>query len=257
MESASQQELLDALKSSDPSRKEMAICEIGNREDPALLPPLFEILDDPSERIRWRTLQSIGKLGASGTDDRVLDLLKDSSSRVRGEAARVVGLAGRKELAPALAPLLEDANLQVRCRAIEGLGEIGDPGEGLAEQIVASLQDSDNRIRMHSALALGKCRHAPACSPLLDSLRDPSHNVRGLAAWALGNLGDERAIGALIEALEDEGESVRLYAYSALDAFGPKALPALEKARKHEDKSVRAVVDRLIEDISSDDGEDD
>ena len=66
MESASLQELLEALKSPDSAKKEMAISEIGNREDPALLPHLFEILDDPSERIRWRTLQSIGKLGASG-----------------------------------------------------------------------------------------------------------------------------------------------------------------------------------------------
>ncbi len=86
-----------------------------------------------------------------------------------------------------------------------------------------------------------KCRHAPACSPLMDSLRDPSHNVRGLSAWALGNLGDERAIEALINALEDEGESVRLYAYQALDAFGPKALPGLENAREGKDRSVRAV----------------
>ena len=257
MEFASLRELIDALKSTDPARKEMAITEIGNREDPALLPHLFEILDDPSDRIRWRTLQSIGKLGAAGADDRVLVLLKDASSVVRGEAARVVGLAGRKEHAPALAPLLEDQDLQVRCRAIEALGEIREPGEDISEQIVAFLQDSDNRIRMHSALALGKCRHAPARSPLMDSLRDPSHNVRGLSAWALGNLGDERAIEALIDALDDEGESVRLYAYQALDAFGPKALPALGKARNHEDKSVRAVVDRLIEDISSEDGEED
>ena len=255
MEHASQQELLDALKSSDPSRKEMAITEIGNREDPALLPHLFEILDDPSDRIRWRTLQSIGKLGASGADDRVLVLLNDASSVVRGEAARVVGLAGRKEHAPALAPLLEDQDLQVRCRAIEALGEIQEPGEGLSEQMVAFLQDPDSRIRMHSALALGKCRHGPACFPLMDSLRDPSHNVRGLSAWALGNLRDERAIEALIDALDDEGESVRLYAYQALDAFGQKALPGLEKAREGKDKSVRAVVDRLIEDISSEDGD--
>ena len=108
MEYASQQELLDALRSPDPARREMAISEIGNREDPALLPHLFEILDDPSDRIRWRTLQSIGKLGASGVDDRVLGLLNDPSLQVRGEAARVVGLAGRKEHAPALAPLLLD-----------------------------------------------------------------------------------------------------------------------------------------------------
>jgi HEAT repeat protein len=91
----------------------------------------------------------------------------------------------------------------------------------------------------------------------MDSLRDPSHNVRGLSAWALGNLGDERAIEALIDALDDEGESVRLYAYQALDAFGPKALPGLESAREGKDRSVRAVVDRLIEDISSEDGEED
>jgi len=171
--------------------------------------------------------------------------------------ARVVGLAGRKEHAATLAPLLEDQDLQVRCRTIEALGEIREPGEDLSERMLTFLQDSDSRIRMHVALALGKCRYAPACSPLMDSLRDSNHNVRGLSAWALGNLGDERAIEALIDALEDDGESVRLYAYQALDAFGPMALPALENAREGKDKTLKALVERLIEDISSEDGEED
>ena len=174
---------------------------------------------------------------------------------MRGEAARVVGLAGMKEHAPALAPLLEDQDLQVRCRAIEALGEIGEPGDELSEKILAFLEDEDSRIRMHSALALGKCRYAAACSTLIDTLGDPNHNVRGLSAWSLGNLGDERAIQALIGALEDDGESVRIYAYQALDAFGPKALPELENARQARSRDVRALVGRLIEDITSENGE--
>ncbi len=50
-----------------------------------------------------------------------------------------------------------------------------------------------------------------------------------------------------VEVLEDDGESVRIYAYQALDAFGPKALPTLEKARTRKDGSIRALLDRLFE----------
>jgi HEAT repeat protein len=147
--------------------------------------------------------------------------------------------------------------LQVRCRAIEALGEIKEPGEVLSDRLIVFLKDSDSRIRMHAALALGKCRHTPAFSTLMESLGDSNHNVRGLSAWSLGNLGDERAVEALIHALEDDGESVRIYAYQALDAFGARALTGLEKARTHAEPSVRSLVERLIEDISSEGGEED
>ena len=189
MEFASRQELLEAMKSPDPARRERAICEAGMLEDPSLLPHLFETIDDPSPRIRWRALQSIGRLGASEAGDRVLGLLEDTSSLVRAEAARVVGLGGRKEHTPSLSPLLEDDDLQVRCRAIEAVGEIGEPVGDLLERIVTLLRDGDSRIRMHAALALGKCRHTRALPQLVRALRDPSHNVRGLSAWSLGNLG--------------------------------------------------------------------
>jgi HEAT repeat protein len=251
MEFTSRQELLEALKSSDPSKREKAICEAGTLDDPSLLPHLLEFLNDPTPRIRWRTLQSIGKLGAQGKAGEVLGLLKDESPLVRAEAAKVIGLSGETGHAPALSPLLEDQDLQVRCRTIEALGELGEPGKDLLERILTLLQEEDKGIRMHAAMALGKCRYVPALPQLTHhALQDPSHNVRGLSAWSLGNLGDERAIDPLIDALGDDGESVRIYAYQALSSFGNKALPALKSAQAAKGESIRPHVERLLEDLS-------
>jgi HEAT repeat protein len=117
--------------------------------------------------------------------------------------------------------------------------------------MVTLLQDSDSRIRMHAAMALGKCRYLPALSDLTQALQDANHNVRGLSAWSLGNLGDEEAIDPLIDALEDEGEFVRIYAYQALSAFGQKALAALRRASTRKGESIRPLVERLLEEISA------
>lgn len=254
MESASLEELLDALQSPDPGHREAAAREMGNREDPGFLPHLLGVLQDPSEKVRWRSLQSVAKLGFAEPDEKILGLLSDASARVRAEAAKLIGLAGRKEQANALIPLLDDPDVRVRYRAIEALGEIAGPGEEARGRIADMLEDGDNNIRLHAALALGKWRDRSALSLLVPGLGDPNPNVRGAAAWSLGNLGDERAIEPLVRALEDGGESVRVCAYRALDAFGPKALPALEEARARTDGAFRAILDRLIEDITE--GED-
>lgn len=254
MESASREELLDALHSPDPGQREAAAREMGNREDPGFLPHLLGVLQDPSERVRWRSLQSMAKLGFAEADERILGLLSDASARVRAEAAKLIGLAGRTEQAHSLVPLVDDPDVRVRCRAIEALGEIDGPGEETRGRIAALLEDRDSNIRMHAALALGKWRLASALPLLVCGLADPNPNVRGAAAWSLGNLGDERAVEPLVRALEDGGESVRVCAYRALDAFGPKALPALGEARGRTDGAFRAILDRLIEDITE--GED-
>jgi len=254
MEFSTVEDLITALKDSDPARREEAAYEIGCMEDPSLLPHLENMIRDPSHRVRWRVLQSMGKLGPSHLPDDFPALLKDESSLVRAEAAKVLGLTADKAHAHGLLQLFDDEDLQVRCRAIEAIGELGADDESFMSRVLLLLQDEDTGIRMQAALALGTCRYLPALPNLLVSLEDRSPNVRGFAAWAVGNLGHEQAIEPLVRALDDAGEHVRIYAYQAIASFGKKALLELEKALARCDGASKLLVESLIEDVLTEEG---
>jgi len=247
MESASRETLIDRIRDPDPARRDEAAYQMGTSGDPSFLPFLEQILDDSDPKVRWRAAQAIGKLDLPTPSEKILPLLRDSSAQVRAEAATILGRSGLKEHVRALSPLLEDPDLQVRYKTIEALGEIREVDGHTLDRIVAFLDDPQGSIRMHAALALGKCRHPAAAPALIRRLKDPLHTVRGPAAWSLGELREEIALQPLVQALQDEGEFVRIYVYQAISAFGKKAIPVLEKELAG--AGSRALIERLLDDI--------
>jgi HEAT repeat protein len=125
---------------------------------------------------------------------------------VRGIAAASLGKAGVQDNRPVLQALTRDASWQVRAGAVEGLLRLGD-----ASAI---------------PLAIDLARHA-----------DPS--VRGAVAQALSLTSDKRAIEALETLLQDRQPFPRLMAAKALGNVSTAPLPALLKALRDADDTVR------------------
>jgi HEAT repeat protein len=92
-----------------------------------------------------------------------------------------------------------------------------------ARDLVGRLQDPDELIRLHAALALGSLgEEARPAVPVLTALLYCENVLdRRAAAWALRDLGEvaEEAEEALLEALEDGDEQVRDLAEQALEAI--------------------------------------
>lgn len=246
---ATKDELIEHIQDPDPARRAEAAYQMGIRGDPTFLPFLEQALGDPDSKVRWRSVQALGRMELPRKLHGVFRLLKDEAARVRAAAATVLGQWGGDEAVQALSCLLDDPDQEVRYRTIEALGEIRGLGTELLERIVSLLEDPDGNIRMHAALALGKCKYRPAARLLLKRLNDPLHTVRGPAAWSLGEIGDENTLAALFGALADEGEYVRIYAYQAIAAFGQRALPLLEASLPQASSVLRPILERLREDL--------
>lgn len=96
--------------------------------------------------------------------------------------------------------------------------EMADGRKGLAE-LISSLGDEDEVVRLDSAYALGSFG-PPAVPALLEALDDTRQEGSNPAAFALAAVGDP-AVPALIEALEHEDKTIRACAAYALGNIPP------------------------------------
>jgi len=164
------------------------------------IPGLISALRHPDTGIQWKAAAALGSLGP----DAIHHLIGGLSTR----------------------------NRAVKLGIIEALGEIRDP---LAvEPLIAHLCDPSVEIRWEAALALGETGDERAVAPLIPGLRDPDRYVRYGTALALGKLGWVPA---------DPGEEayrlLGLQDWAGLAALGPPAVPALCRALKDREKTVR------------------
>lgn len=79
----------------------------------------------------------------------------------------------------------------------------------LVEPLLASLTDSDWRVRAYAAWALGQSGDARAIAALLPLLDESNWRVRAMAAHALANLADPASERAMLSHLDDPAWQVR------------------------------------------------
>jgi len=160
------------------TRVRLGIIEaLGDIGDPHAAPALQGILaGDPGSEIRWAAALALGNLGGTGTIPSLVKALVDPDKYVRFGAVtslgklgwepgsneeRALSLIARQEWPPLLplgsqaaGPLLRatrDRDPSIRARAMEVLGEIGDPvGSEACDPL---LRDPDDGVRWRATLA--------------------------------------------------------------------------------------------------------
>jgi hypothetical protein len=97
------------------------------------------------------------------------------------------------------------------------------------EDVERSLrEDRSYKLRVSSALILGRLGQSRSIAPLIGALEDSHPAVRASAARALGQIGSPIARDAVLRALRDSAPVVRNMARQALRRLGPPdELPAL------------------------------
>jgi HEAT repeat protein len=185
-------EAIDELLRQLPSRHravKLGIIEaLGEIRDPRAVEPLIRELRDRSVEVRWETGLALGEIGDARAVEPLLAGLRDPDRYVRygtalalrklgwepanGEerAHELLGLQdwdGLRALGsaaiPALSTALGDREKSVRARAVQVLGEIGDPGATPA--IMRALRDGEDEVRWQAVLAGPRCGIPPMYLP--------------------------------------------------------------------------------------------
>lgn len=176
----------------------------------------------------------------------VVAALKEADTLVRLGAAKA--LARRPALpAEAIEPLIgamSDRVDDVREAAIEALTASG----AASPKVVAALLKATNHpldnVRAASVKALGRLalKDSHVTRAVIVCLKDKVHAVRAGAAEALGGMGPDApgAIDALVAMLKGNKYDLKPVCVSSLAKIGPAAIPALRKALRQEDGSMRA-----------------
>ncbi len=201
--------LIDALQTEpDPFIREdltYALTRIGH----ASVPALIALLHDERAEVRDQAAHVLGKIGHADAVDPLIAALDDAAPAVIAKAAFALHQIGAVGAIPALVARLDHADQavqtmlidvlthfgsaavpalaqaaahdhwEVRERAIEILGNIGDPAALPA--LTNVLSDADWRIRFAAVNALGQIDGATASDALRAMLKDADARVHKLA----------------------------------------------------------------------------
>ena len=244
------EELIDALKGSEPNLRKIAAEALGQIGDVRAVEPLIVRLKDTdkfvcnatarvlgeigdvravepllriaaiamtqfdmdSQNLGHAALWALDKIGASAVEP-LIAALNDRQDGVRAAAAKTLEKVGDGRAVEPLIAKLSDKSHFVREAAAEALGQIGDARAVPA--LLAARYETSSILPNIAYKALGKIGGVNAVEPLIAALK----NGESRAAEALGEIGDVRAVGPLIAALKDGSREARVNAARALGAL--------------------------------------
>ena len=279
---AARDELVACLDDDDPTVRALACDALARTSDPAAVPALFRLLEDPDARVGQAALGAIQSLGSDETRRLALSAASSPDARLRRAALRIIGYFGYPEGLSALADGARASDDKLRDAAIAGLPFVDDPralealleaagadssrtrtaavralghtsGEHRArEQLRAALDDADPWVRYYACQALGRLKDDDSTPKIAGLLSDGFGQVRVAAVEALAHLQGADAFDALTGVLTSN--DVDLYR-AALVALGsskrPAALPHLLSALASQDAATRLVALSALADLGS------
>ena len=175
---------------------------------------------------------------------RLLELLKDEDQTISGEVPPMLAAMG-KPAVPALVEALKHDETSVRYGAARALARMKkEEAREAIPALVDAMNDKLNMVRFEAGRALVAI--GPESIPsVIQGLKRPERNVRYHSAIVLSLFGPEAkdAVGALTAALSGDKDSfIRAKAADALgnmEAIAKPAMPAILKAQRDDDISVR------------------
>ena len=165
----------------------------------------------------------------SGSEPAVIAMLKSDDQDVRIAALQALGHVGRRESALPLAQAAAAATGAEQDAARKSLARLR--GEGIDEEILATLEGSSPSLRVNLIRALAARQYRVAIPVLLGEARHEDESVRAAAFEALGALASESDAAALVALLVNaEPEAVRDAAIDATVAVCRRIEDAVQRA---------------------------
>jgi HEAT repeat protein/cyclophilin family peptidyl-prolyl cis-trans isomerase len=190
--------------------------------DPAAVPYLDALADDPSAEVRYWAVRGLtgpradsSTVGAAAARAKLMESVGDIDRRIQTEATRALG--GYTDLSSLiqLTVLLEEKDMWVAVSAAEALGGRGDGARGAIAQVTAATTPGHPAALRATAIeALANIWLAAAIKPALAMANDTSLTVRLAATNALAKLGVS-ARPALVKLRTDANLEIRTIANTA------------------------------------------
>ena len=167
-------------------RKVAAAQTFAEIKDPATIPALAGLLNEPLPVLREEGARALGAIGGKQPVEPLIASLKDRDPKVRKASAYALGSIGD---ARAISPLglclgqpAQDSD--VRQEALEPLSKLG-----AVEPLIAALGDGDFLIRYWAAIRLGEKKDNRAIGPLIAALgKATTQDLKTVTARALWSI---------------------------------------------------------------------
>ena len=213
------------------------------RSDPQALAAIQDMMNDPSEDVRWWSIDSLADIDSKESIPLLMNMLDDSSAKVRREVINSLGRLGASDAGPQIAGFLDSEDPETRAYAADAIGKV--KFAGASEALVASLEDKNGRVRSEAIWSLaeiGAKNAAPALRKIYNE--DPGDN-RYTLVRSLKMLGDNEPFNAEFkrlsaQAIESEDQNKRTEAIRNLTYFAKsEAKGIFEQLQKDPNKRVR------------------
>ncbi len=204
--------LLGALSDPTDKAREWAPWLLGRMPSEAALPPLHALLADPSVKFRKS----------------IVAALRDIQSKT--------------SVSPLISVVTHDENDEVRMRAIQCLGELGDPQA--AAIVTQALDDENPEVRFYAAGAAGALGIENAKPRLRKMLKQGVGREMLTAVGALCKMKDTDSIPLILEHLDTDNETVAFYMMQGLVEL--EAESEILKLKKNGNELVRSVAERAL-----------
>ena len=212
------------------------------RSDPEALAAIQDMMNDPSEDVRWWSIDTLADINSKESIPLLMNMLNDSSEKVRREAINSLGRMGA-DAGPQVAGFLDSQDPETRAYAIDAIGKM--KYAGATDALIASLDDQNGRVRSEAIWSLaetGAKNAAPALRKIYNE--NPGDNRYSLVR-CLKTLGDNEPFNAEFkrlstQALESEDQNKRTEAIRSLTYFAKsEAKGIFEQLQKDPNKRVR------------------
>jgi len=245
-------DLIRTMTEKKNARRLRVLRMVGDESDSRARPYLLQAYrDTPSDGVRCKLLESIGRLHDPTLLGWLLERLKDPSVQIQCFAIWALGeLKDPRTKGPLLKKLWSPDSF-VQMTAIDALGKTGRDAD-LAAVLEVFLKDDDAQIRFLAARALKGTAGPDAVPELIRHLtQEPSLEVQETLAEATGHVGGSIAAGRFIELLKNfPSQDTEHWAEAGL-AAGPReiVIPAVTPLLKTGNFRLRMSVSRVLAEL--------
>ncbi len=246
--------VIEVLDDKDTYVRKNSAEALGEIGDPRAIMPLVKAINDKKTCVRDASLDAlkkiINKLNNINSLELITDLITHENLSVRKIAVESIKGKQSKRTAELLILAMKDENPEIRKMATDAILNIGKPA---IEPLINALNNDNIEIKISSAFLLGEIKASEAVEALINTLTYTSQEkplsaerLRVESAIALGKIADVRAIHPLIDIIKSGEIRVQEAAVNALSKIGEPVVEPLISIIKSEDSNMTAKINSAI-----------
>ncbi|MFO7908041.1 MAG: HEAT repeat domain-containing protein [Pirellulaceae bacterium] len=238
--------LFQALRDKDEKVRKRAAITLQFYKNEELERLLLESLSDPTDKARERAPWLLGRMDSQAALDPLHGLLDDNSVDFRKSVvAALRDIQSEDSVSPLIEVVKHDNNDDVRMRAIQCLGELGDPRASTT--VAAALDDENPEIRAYAAGAVAALGVEHARPRLREISKQGIGRERLAAIGALCQMQDTNVIPVIRQHLDSEHDIIVGYMIEGLVELGAEA--ELLRLQQHSNPLVRSAAESAVKEL--------